>query len=313
MAILLLSTVAFAQQATPPVLPNQAPKIDILDHWRRATVAIGHLVDVGGKQSFITDGSGVIVALDGTHACLLTAKHMFFNPAEQYSPTQISMRLPKDSATSEIDLGVVVPLVMNGRVMWKTTVQESDLAVVQLPDLSKYKNVHAVGVQDFGTPDDVFQGAPIMVLGYPGILGEAYQTTPIARGGLVAWTNPDGIADKPFLVDANIFGGNSGGPVFHIRNGFDISGNFIVGGGYTFIGIISADAYEFSDVVVSDEQTYASKLSQTNPITRKPDKILAQVKNIGGIGVVEPVARIKELLEDAYGKPRGSLSKPKTP
>jgi hypothetical protein len=282
----------------------------MLEHWRRATVALGQIYDIGGKKRFVTNGSAVIVAVSANQACLLTAKHMFFNPSEGYLPTQISMRLPQEGPATEEDLGVVIPLTVNGQALWKTTRDESDLAVVQLPNLSKYKNVHAVGLQDFGIPDDVFQSASIIILGYPGILGEHYQSTPIARGGMIAWTDPDSPEHKPFLVDANVFGGNSGGPVFRIRNGFDRHGNLNLGGGFSFIGIVSQDAKEYSDVLLTDNATYVKKLNQLNPQTQRPDSILAEVKNIGGIGVVEPVAVIRELLEDAYGKPRGFFSDP---
>jgi hypothetical protein len=236
---------------------------------------------------------------------------MFFNPSEGYIPTQISMRLPKDSSVPDADFGVVIPLIVNGVAQWKTTQDSSDLAIVRLPDLSKYKNLHAVGLQDFGIADDVYQGAGVVVLGYPGILGESYQTTPILRGGLVAWVDPDKSSNKPFLIDANIFSGNSGGPVFHSRSGVDRFGNLTLGGGYAFIGIVSEDAYEYSDVFVSDKSTYAKQLTVPNAdVTKRPDSVITQVKNIGGIGVVEPVARIRELLEDAYGRPRGFYSKP---
>lgn len=297
-----------------PVQPIPAPPqkpADMLEHWRRATVALGQVYEVGGIRKFVTNGSAVIVALDAQNGCLLTAKHMFFNPSEGYLPTQIYMRLPQEGPATEEDLGVVIPLVVNGQALWKTTHEDSDLAVVQLPDLSKYKNIHAVGLQDFGTAEDVFQSASVMVLGYPGILGEHYQTTPIARGGMIAWTDPDNPEHKPFLVDANIFNGNSGGPVFHLRNGFDRHGNLNLGGGIAFIGIMSQDAKEYSDVVVTNSvEREIKKLNVPNPINQHPESVLAEVKNIGGIGVVEPVAVIKELLEDAYGKPRGFFSDP---
>jgi hypothetical protein len=302
------------QAQQPPAAPPGIDQgSDMLEHWRRATVALGQVADIGGKKKFATNGSAVIVALDNQHVCLLTAKHMFYYPPDGYFPTQISMRLPKDSPGEEDDLGVVIPLVVNGINVWKTTSQDSDLAVVALPDLSKYKNIHAVGLRDFGTADDIFQSASVIVLGYPGILGEHYQTTPIARGGMIAWTDPDDPQRKPFLVDANMFGGNSGGPVFRLRNGFDRHGNLNLGGGISFIGIISLDAKEYSDVLITDKATFVKKFTQPDAITQKPDSIFAEVKNIGGIGVVEPVAVIRELLEDAFGKPRGSLSQPVTP
>lgn len=311
--LFLLCSIAIAQQSHKPVptAPSaQAQSSDMLEHWRRATVALGQVYEVAGKKTFVTNGSAVIVAVDATHACLLTAKHMFFDPTQGYFPTQISMRLPQEGSDTEDDLGVVITLVLNGQALWKTTNEKSDLAVVRLPDLRKYKNINAVGLQDFGNADDIFQSAPVIILGYPGILGAHYQTTPIARGGMIAWADPDEPERKPFLVDANIFGGNSGGPVFRLHNGFDRHGNLNLGGGISFIGIISEDAKEYSDVVLTDNATYMKRLNQINPITKKPDSILAEVKNIGGIGVVEPVSMIRELLEEAYGKPRGFYSKP---
>ena len=288
--------------AAAPV-PNTAP--DILDHWRRATVSLGQVVEIAGVKTFITLGSGVLVA-DPHHAALLTAKHMVLDPETGTYPTQISMRLPKTKPSTEIDLGVVVPLVVNGINRWKTTTDPSDLALIALPDLSRYKNLHAVGLQDFGNSDDIFQGASVIVLGYPGILGETYQTAPIARGGIIAWTDPDDPMNRPFLVDANIFGGNSGGPVFRIRNGFDRHGNMVLGGGVTFIGIVSQDAKEYSDVVATDNATYANKIHTPNPLTGAPNDVEAIVKNIGGIGVIEPVSRARRLVEDSFGLPHSS-------
>ena len=312
--LLMASMLAFGQQgpvqppASPPV--PATPQGDVLDHWKLATVALGQDVTIAGKRQFVTTGSAVIVSIDAQRACLLTAKHMFFNPNEGYIPTQISMRPPKDPNEPGEDFGVVIPLVVSGQTLWKTTAVESDLAVVALPDLRKYKHLHGVSVKDFGSTDDVFQGASVLVLGYPGILGQTYQTSPIARGGLIAWIDPDGNQTKPFLVDANIFGGNSGGPVFHQRSGFDRHGNMNIGGGYSFIGIVSEDAQEYSDVVITDTATYAKKFTPADPVTQKPQTVLAQVKNIGGIGVVEPVQLVRQLLEDAFGMPRGALSKP---
>jgi hypothetical protein len=226
---------------------------------------------------------------------------MVLDPDTGRFPTQISMRLPKTEPSNQQDLGVVIPLVIGGRATWRTTAEPSDLALIPLPDLSRYKSVHAVGLQDFGKGDDIFQGASVIVLGYPGILGETYQTAPVARGGIIAWTDPDDPINKPFLVDANIFGGNSGGPVFRLRNGFDRHGNMILGGGIAFIGIVSQDAKEYSDVVLTDNATYAQKIHSPNPMTGVPNDVEAVVKNIGGIGVIEPVSRARKLIEEAFG------------
>jgi hypothetical protein len=92
--------------------------------------------------------------------------------------------------------------------------------------------VHAVGLQDFGNADDIYQGASILVFGYPVILGQDYLSTPLARGGIISWIDPTGPTDKRFLIDSNMFNGNSGGPVFHLRSGFTKSGGLVIGMGW---------------------------------------------------------------------------------
>jgi len=63
-----------------------------------------------------------------------------------------------DSASAE-GLGVTVPLIVNNEPIWKTS-EGNDIAVVPLPPLAKYKELHAVGIADFGsTEDDLSQGA----------------------------------------------------------------------------------------------------------------------------------------------------------
>ena len=119
--------------------------------------------------------------------------------------------MPEDSAANATDLGVVVQLIYNGKNLWKSLPDGSDLAAVALPDMSRYKSLHAIGVQDFGNSDDFFQGADIVALVYPIILGEDYLRTPLARGGTVSWTDPIDPINTRFLIDSNVFNGNSGG------------------------------------------------------------------------------------------------------
>ena len=207
---------------------------------------------------------------------------MFFNPDNGWIPTQISMRLAKTQSNSETDLGVIIPLIVNGQNLWITTKTSSDLAVVALPkEINKYKNIHGVALRDFGTADDIYQGAAVYVLGYPGILGETYQTATVARGGIIAWTDPDNLEGKPFLVDANIFSGSSGWSWFHVRSGFDKHGRMDLGGGLVFIGIVSQDAQEYEDVVATDLINPALNRQLTQPNadpSKKPDRVITICK-----------------------------------
>ena len=87
----------------------------------------------------------------------------------------------------------------------------------------------------------MFEGATILVLGYPGIVGNQYLVRAISRSGIVAWLNPEEPYQKPFLIDANIYPGNSGGPVIKVPAGPDRFGNFVLGGGggAKLLGIVS--------------------------------------------------------------------------
>lgn len=291
-----LSVPAMAQ--TVPVVPTPehkpGPNDDPMYHLRRSTVAVGRVTEVDGKKTFNTIGSAVIVSTDGKHACLLTAKHVFYQPAIGYSPDQLWIRVAKDQPFAANDFGVPIQLIGGGKALWRGADDGSDLAVAPLPDLSKYPNLHAIGVQEFGTDDDLYQGASVIILGYPALLGEAYLASPIARTGIVAWTDPDGL-DKPFLVDANVFEGNSGGPVFHSRSGMMRYGGMAVGGGIAFIGIVSQDAREYAQVIGAGPQGQFIATSPA-PVNGKPSPLYADVRNIGGIGVIEPASKAKRLV-----------------
>jgi hypothetical protein len=272
-------------------IPSQTP--DALNHWRRSTISLGQLVDDGGKRKYNTISSGIIIALDEHHGCLLTAKHAVYDTIHGYVPTEMRIRLPKDQPSLGPNLGTKVPLVENGRNLWKSLPDDKiDLAAVPLPDLSTYSNVHGVLARDFGTADDIFQGAPITVLGYPIILGEDYLSTPIARGGIIAWTDPTGPAEKRFLIDANMFNGNSSGPVFHVQTGIARNGGLVVGGGMGLIGVVVEDAGERAQIVAGSQPVQA-----LDPATGKTVRAEALVLNIGGIGIVEPIANVRKLID----------------
>jgi hypothetical protein len=282
---------AFAETPVPPSsVPPPPPLAEMMEHWQRATVSLGHLEVKEGKQRYTTLGSAVFVAVDEHHGCLLTARHMVDDPQHGWMPAEIQMRLARSPTATQDDVGVTVPLVVNNVHVWKA-VEGTDLAIIPPPpDLSnKYGALHAVGINDFGsTEDEVFQGAPVLVLGYPGVIGEDPLSFPIARSGIVAWTDPNDRLHKPFLVDANLMPGNSGGPVFHVRNGLNRFGSFVVGAGLALIGIVSKGPEQ--DV----------KIQMQTP--RGPADVLQfKLRGLGGIGVIEPAANAKMLIEQNCG------------
>lgn len=281
----------------PPSPPETGPDVDLLHHLRRSTVSLGLRVTENGRERFATVGSGVIVTWDRHDACLLTAKHIFYDPEKSFFPTVLYMRLPQSEPRSADDLGVELKLIENGKNLWSGS-DDADLAVIPVPRLSGYKDLHAMMFSDFGGEDDIFQGASVVVMGYPELLGPDYQTTPIARNGIVAWTDPNGRLDHTFLVDANVFNGNSGGPVFRLSTGSSRNGGFSIGGPAKLIGIVSKDVAEEAPVHAGP-----NNLTVTNRQTGAVTPLEAKVLNIGGIGIVEPISKAKELIIKTFNLP----------
>lgn len=168
----------------------------------------------------------------------------------------------------------------------------ADLAVISAPDIKKYWNIHAVYLKEFGNGGDVFQGANVITLGYPMIPGPDYLISPIARGGIIAWVDPIDGDKKPFLIDSSIVHGNSGGPVFHMRNGIGKDGSLRLGGGLAFIGIVSQNVTEEAPVHVGTEPAL-----RMNQETGKVEQYQASVENIGAIGIIEPASKAEELVK----------------
>lgn len=112
------------------------------------------------------------------------------------------------------------------------------------------------------------------VYGYPGFVGNNILTRAVTRGGIVAWTDPNGPSSNPFLIDAAIFPGNSGGPVFANPSGVQANGVFSIGGKAAWLGIVS--------------KSYGTQLQNGSQIIN--------LQGFGSLGVVEPVSEVRKLL-----------------
>jgi hypothetical protein len=302
LAILLAFATLFshAQSTQQPPPAVQKPE-ELLDHWRRATIALGIMIedpnDSKAPKNFRTWGSGVIVAFDetGRRAGLLTAKHMVQDADTGQLVKELWMRFPSVEGEEEAPIQLLL-FDDQGRPVWRTSPASGDLALIPMPQVAwAHKGLHGLSIKDFASPeDDLFQGASVLVLGYPAVVGEDFLSAPIARGGMVAWVNPKNPADEPFLVDANLFSGNSGGPVFRVRNGLDKFGTLRLGGvGYAFLGIVSKGPKQTAHVEAAGGNVY-----QEDPITKALNPETVTVKNIGGIGIIEPASRARNLIQE---------------
>ena len=257
-----------------------------LDHWREATVALGVVQRSEGKQRFSAVATGVIVgSVPGQkRPWLVTAKHVFYNPAENWDPGYILVRFSWfENRPVDDYLGVMVPLKSNGRRTWVAHPDpDVDLAYVPLNVTAQEAGraeLQAIVLSQFATPAEVYEAAPVLVLGYPAEVGADFQVRALLRQGVVAWVAPDKPAEKPFLIDANIFPGNSGGPVLYLPTGIDPAGRLLPGGSVKFLGLVSQTRTQSTLIATSKSQP-----SQAVPL------------NFLGVGVIEPAYRVRQLV-----------------
>lgn len=278
--------------------PAQVEIPDWTEHYRNATISFGRVVSDEGHQIFQVLGTGVIVAFDPHTGYIVTAKHIFDDPLQNWHPSELRVRFAwQEKRSIEEEHGLPVRLTdSSGRNLWTSSPDRSDLAALPVPDNFKGLPLHAIGFQDFASPDDLYDGATIFVFGFPGavgsLIGKERLVRAVTRGGVVAWTDPSGHMDNPFLIDANILPGNSGGPVFKVPTGIARSGGLVIGGRVAFLGIVTQDLKGYYFV-----QADGRIVLKQWPDLPLPSIEQVQVTGIGGLGKVEPAARVRRLVE----------------
>ncbi|MFW2001921.1 trypsin-like peptidase domain-containing protein [Acinetobacter ursingii] len=84
----------------------------------------------------------------------------------------------------------------------------------------------------------------ITFVGYPNGIWDSYHNLPIVRKGTTATPLQIDFENQPkFLIDASVFGGSSGSPVFLFDSGGYINkqGGMVIGGGrFYFLGVVAA-------------------------------------------------------------------------
>jgi hypothetical protein len=242
-AVALLASQALCQ-ASPPTPP--AAPVAWTEHYRKATLSFGRIASLNGKPAFIPIGTGVAVCTDPQHAFIVTAKHVFYEPEKGWFPASLAVRFSsQEKETLTEELGTALTLANEKHeVYWSSPDDGSDIAALAEPDSLRGLLTDCVGLQDFATEDDVYDGATVFVFGFPGagsaIAGPNGLVRAITRSGIIAWTDPSGPMDNPLILDSNILPGNSGGPAFKVPSGLSKSGSFVVGGRVAFLGIVTS-------------------------------------------------------------------------
>jgi Trypsin-like peptidase domain len=213
-------------------------------------------------------------------------------PRENFHPTQLRIRFAwQDHKSIYSYLGVPFTVRGNsGANLWWSS-EDGDIATIPMPktdaDLpveDRLKTYDSVPIRD--VISDVYEGESVFVFGYPGLVGNERLVRAIVRQGIVAWTDPIQPDEKVFLVDANLYPGNSGGPVIKFPVGVKKDGtiDYQTGGALKLLGI------------VSQAPLGEIKTTTVNPRLGKIETS-TQITGIGAIGIIEPGSKIRKLIE----------------
>ncbi len=256
------------------------------DHLRNSTVSLGRATTIDGKYAFDPIGTGVLVAKNTSitqYLAIVTAKHVL-ESLSSHGQSSIRVRFASEETKPlNQDYGYQLRLTdKRGKNVWRSLPDGSDIALIPIDDSFMLqfasqmpKLTDAIGIQDLAETADIYEGENIVVFGFPSdvsvLMGEDALVHAVVRSGIVAWVNPNG-TDEPFMIDANILQGNSGGPVFKIPTSLDKFGSLRVGGGAQLLGIV------------------------TNTVGNE------YVRSIGGLGRVEPASKIRDLINITFPK-----------
>ena len=264
------------------------PKRGWLESWRSATFSFGQVKNQSGRNYFEVIGTGVLITPDKRTLYIVTAKHVLDDPKKKWHPREIRLRFAWQERSSVYDdLGIMVNLFdSSDKARWLASEDGADLAAVpiSIAELRATGKPYAIHTEQIVTPEDMFEGATVIALGYPGIIGNEYLVRAIARGGIVGWLNPEDPYRKPFMIDANIYPGNSGGPVIKPPTGIDRDGGLNLGGRIRLMGIVSQAPGLDTDLILSV------------PGAPQPLRIRQNVP-LGGTGIIEPATKIPDLLK----------------
>ena len=289
-----------------------------LDRWRDATVAIGRTHEAGVKQrggtipknpSFLVVGTGVIFSLrdDPTGTpWLVTAKHVFRDPLENWEPSELLVRFSWfDEKGIDEYPGIRIDLKRGGKRRWLSHPNKDvDLACLALRAASGRAGkdkLAGVTFEDLGTAEEIYQGAPVLVLGYPGAVGPSFGPRAMVRQGIVSWVSRTKPESSVFLIDSHVFPGNSGGPVFKLPSGMDCEGHYAPGGNVSFLGVVTQARIQKIPLTVGGKEVEIKFRGRKTPETLLAPSFMA-------IGLIEPALRVKELLGVA-GRPEGKRQK----
>jgi len=206
----------------------------------------------------------------------------------------------RNVAKNEPDLGNVYPFRADdfSNAFYQHPNPNIDLACVNVSSLidqlhSKifFKFLSIEFFSNFDEPElDV--GQKIVFVGYPDNRFDRKNNLPIVRDGIIA-SHPkvDFDGNEQFIIDAQVFPGSSGSPVFlNIKEAQFNQGKIIMGGGglpYKFLGVVSAT------------------MIRNNKVDFIPAQHIPSTQEVIGLGIVFKATALKDLLQIALSAQGG--------
>ena len=135
----------------------------------------------------------------------------------------------------------------------------------------------------------------ITIVGYPDGIWDSYNNLPILRKGVTATPIQYNFENTPrFLIDAAIFGGSSGSPVFLFNQGTFTVGNALCAGNrFKLLGIVYA---------VAQHQVSGNLRFIDVPVTKTPISITQIPNNLGVVIKAKELFAFESILREVLNK-----------
>lgn len=139
----------------------------------------------------------------------------------------------------------------------------------------------------------------IIFIGYPKTIIDPVNLSPITRRGITATPiQRDFNGDPIFLIDAPVFGGSSGSPVFIFNKGWvpQKMGGVKMGDRVILLGIVTRSHYYFEEgeITVKEEETKDDATEKTRTVV--------DTRTFTGIGIVYKANKIMETMDHCSDK-----------
>lgn len=217
--------------------------------WQKAIVPLA----VQEKEDhYLPIGTGFLLEY-AKFNCLLTAKHVVLEKSGQQ---RTGLFILLNQIGGGISATSMDWLTEHG-VTWIPH-HEQDLAATLCPLKPKIQDFKTFTPQHFEEFSNIREGDDVFFLGFPLGITTTLKITPLVRGGMVALRKDD----DTFLIDANVFPGNSGSPVFFKPCPFEFSSEGLSLGKVRppkLIGLVT-NFIAYREVAVS-QQTGAPRIS----------------------------------------------------